>query len=152
MLFLARSGYRAHGIDLSPGAVRAARARAVRAGLSVDVQEGDALVLPFPDKTLDGLVDNGCFHTLPIVRRPDYARETFRVLKPDGHFVLSWVAREHVGPHGPAHRPSLGEVTSVLEPRFLFERTGFRGGRAPGEPATYYAFLVRRSSRYPPAR
>jgi ubiquinone/menaquinone biosynthesis C-methylase UbiE len=66
VLFLAESGYLAHGIDLSPGAVRAARARAAEAGLTADIQEGDVLSLPFPSASLDGLVDNGCFHTLPL--------------------------------------------------------------------------------------
>jgi SAM-dependent methyltransferase len=152
VLFLAEHGYRSHGVDLSPGAVAATRARAAEARLTVDVQEGDALALSFPDGSLDGLVDNGCFHTLPLARREDYAAEVHRVLRPEGCFVLSWVAREHTGVMGPRHRPSLSEVTAVLESRFLFVRTGFEPGREEGEPSTYYAFLTRRSGPYPPPR
>lgn len=152
VLFLAERGYRAHGVDLSPGAVAAARARAAEAGLRVDIEEGDALDLRFADASFDGLVDNGCFHTLPLSRRKEYADEVHRILRPDGRFVLSWVAREHVAPMGPRHRPSLQEVATVLEPQFLFERTGFRPGREEGEPSTYFAFLCRRSTPYPPPR
>jgi SAM-dependent methyltransferase len=152
VLYLAKRGYRAHGIDLSPGAVAAARARAARAGLNVDVREGDALALAFADKSLDGMVDHGCFHTLPIARRNDYAREAHRILRPGGSFVLAWVARESSGKFGPPHRPSLREVTAVFESRFLFSRTGFEPGREEGEPETYFAFLVRRSKPYPPPR
>lgn len=152
VLYLAENGYRAHGVDLSPGAVAAARERAEKARLTVDLREADALDLPFEGASLDGLVDNGCFHTLPIARRSDYARETYRVLRPGGSFVLGWVAREHTAPRGPPHRPSLHEVTSALESRFLFTRTGFRLGRDSEEPSSYFAFLVRRSTRYPPAR
>ena len=152
VFYLAQNGFRVHGVDLSPGAVAAARARAESARVEVDLREGDALFLPFHDSSLDGLVDNGCFHTLPIGRRSDYARETYRVLRPGGSFVLSWVAREHTAARGPRHRPSLREVTSAMESRFLFARTAFRPGREPEEPSTYFAFLVRRSTRYPPAR
>jgi len=152
VLFLAQSGYRAHGIDLSPGAVAAARARASESGLKVDIQEGDALALKFPDRSLDGIVDHGCFHTLPLSRREDYSRETHPVLRPGGSFVLAWVAREHTGPMGPPHRPSLQEVTAVFESRFLFTRVGFSLGREAGEPPSYFGFLSRRSKPYPPRR
>jgi len=152
VLFLAQNGYRAHGIDLSPGAVMAARSRADESRLRVDVQEGDALALRFPDRSLDGIIDHGCFHTLPVSRRGDYARETHRVLRPGGSFVLAWVAREHTGPRGPPHRPSLREVTATFESRFLFTRVGYSVGREEGEPSSYFGFLSRRSTPYPPRR
>ena len=152
LLYLARNGLRAHGVDLSPGAVAAARSRAAEARLEVQVQEGDVLALPFPDASFDALNDNGCFHTIPLRRRRRYAEEVHRVLRGEGRFVLSWVAREHVGPRGPPHRPSLREVTSLLESRFLFVRTGFQPPREAGEPPTYFAFLSRRTDPYPPLR
>jgi SAM-dependent methyltransferase len=150
VLFLARNGYRAHGVDLSPGAVAAARARAQEAHLVADIQEGDALALPFSAGSLDGLIDHGCFHTLPVARRTDYAREAHRVLRPDGSFLLAWVPREHTGPMGPPHRPSLQEVAAVFESRFLFRRVNFQPGREAGEPSICYGFLTRRSQPYPP--
>jgi len=152
VLFLAERGYHAHGIDLSPGAVAAARSRAKSAHLTIDVQEGDALALAFPDGSLDALIDNGCFHTLPLSRREQYAREVHRVLRAHGSVVLSWVAREHTASRGPPHRPSLGEVTALFESRFLFVRTGFHLPSEDGDPPTYFAFLSRRSARYPPPR
>jgi len=152
LLYLAQHGLEVHGIDLSPGAVAAARDRAARAGVPVDVREGDALDIDFPDESLDALVDNGCFHTLPLRRRHRYTAEVHRVLRPGGRFVLSWVAREHTGLRGPPHRPSLSEVTDLLEPRFLFVRTGFRPAAEGSGPAVYFAFLERRSQPYPPRR
>ena len=152
LLFLAERGFRVHGIDLSPGAIAAARARAVQAQVAVDAQEGDALAIPFSEGTLDAVVDIGCFHTLPFSRRDRYAREVHRVVRPGGSFVLSWVAREHSSPQGPPHRPSLAEVTAVFESRFLFERTGFRPTPQEGDPSTYFAFLRRRSAPQPPRR
>ncbi|HTT44575.1 MAG TPA: class I SAM-dependent methyltransferase [Thermoplasmata archaeon] len=152
LLYLARAGYEAHGVDLSPGAVAASRARALDDHVSIAVHEGDALDLPYADGSFDALVDIGCFHTIPIHRRPAYVRETHRVLRPDGRFVLSWVAREHTAPRGPPHRPSLGEVTSLFESRFLFERTEFRPGSEEQGPSVYFAFLSRRIAPYPSRR
>jgi len=152
VLYLARSGIRAQGVDLSPGAVEATRRRAAEAHLAVTVQEGDALALPFADGSFDALVDIGCFHTISLHRRKRYMEEVHRVLRDGGSFVLSWVAREHAGPRGPPHRPSLSEVTALLEPRFLFARAEFLPAREVGEPPAYLAFLRRRTEPYPPRR
>ena len=152
VLFLARKRFRAFGVDLAPGAVRAAKARAAAAGLTVDVREGDALVLDFADATFGGVVDIGCFHTLPIGRRGDYAREIARVLRPGGALLLSWVARESSGEFGPPHRPSLREVTDALEGEFLFTRTDYHGAGEDRRLATYDARLLRRTTPQPPRR
>jgi SAM-dependent methyltransferase len=118
----------------------------------VDVREGDALALPFADGSFAAVIDNGCFHTIPLRRRAHYAEEMDRVLRRGGSFVLSWVAREHTGDHGPPHRPSLSEVTSLLESRFLFVRTGFQPGRYDESLPSYFAFLTKRTEPYPPLR
>ena len=152
VLYLARNEYRALGVDLSPGAVAAARSRAAEAKLLVTVQEGDALALPFADGSFDGLVDIGCFHTIPFRRRSRYVAEVHRVLRAGGSFVLSWVAREHLGPRGPPHRPALNEVTQLFESRYLFVRTEFLPPRDAGEPPAYCAFLRSRTEPYPPRR
>jgi 2-heptyl-1-hydroxyquinolin-4(1H)-one methyltransferase len=152
VLYLASKGFESHGIDISPGAIRAAHERAARAGLHPDLRVGDALNLEFFDRHFGGLLDNGCFHTLPIGRRKDYAREAARVLRPGGGFVLSWVAREHTAPRGPPHRPSLEEVARVFEKEFLFERTRFRPARDGEGPAVYVAWLRRREVPQPPPR
>lgn len=150
LLYLASNGFRPRGIDLSPGAVAAARQRLREKHLDVSVEEGDALALELPDSSMDAVVDNGCFHTIPIARRERYASEVHRVLTPDGAFVLSWVAREHTGPQGPPHRPSLTEVAQLLESRFLFVRTEFVPGSEETGPPCYIAFLLRRTTPYPP--
>ena len=152
VLFLARAGFESHGIDLSPGAIRATRERSREEGLSIDVQVGDALDLDFPEARFGGVIDNGCFHTLPVRRRGDYAREVARVLRPGGAFVLSWVARESDRSHGPPHRPSLEEVTRTFEKRFLFLRTEFHPPREADSLPSYDAWLSLRRTPQPPPR
>ncbi len=152
VLYLSRSGFRAVGVDISPGAIQAARSRALREGVSADFRVGDVLDLDFPAGKFGGMIDNGCFHTLPVRRRAGYAREAYRILRPGGSFALSWVAREHTAPRGPRHRPSLQEVTQTFEAGFLFRRTAFHMREEEGAPAIYDAWLTRRVSPQPPPR
>jgi len=150
-IFLSRSGFRTSGVDLAPGAIAAATARAKRAGLSIDFRVGDALQLPYRDAFFGGLVDVGCFHTFPVSLRRGYARELARVLRPRGRYLLSWIARESTGERGPPHRPSLGEVTDTFEREFLFLRAEFEpAGRDRSD--AYRALLERRSVPQPPPR
>jgi len=152
VLYLARSGFEAHGIDLAPDAVRAAMGRARAEGLSVDVRVGDALAIDAAEARFAGAIDNGCFHTLPVRRRRAYAREVSRIVRPGGAFVLSWIGREEERERGPPHRPSLGEVTLAFEDRFLFVRTAFRPGEERGGSSVYDAWLLRRTAPQPPPR
>ena len=139
------------GIDLAQGAIRAAQGRATRLGLDIDFRVGDALRLPYSKRFFGGLVDVGCFHTLPLELRSSYARELARVLRPAGHYVLAWVAREYGATFGPPHRPSLEEVAATFEEEFLFRRTEFHPASRNPLPA-YYALLERRSRSRPRAR
>ncbi len=155
-LYLARAGYRVSGVDVADGAIAAARARADRAGLAVDFQVADALRLPFPEGSFDGVIDIGCFHTLPLELRRDYSRELYRVLRPGGTYALSWAAREWVGEPGPPHRLSVEEGVQAFEEEFLFQRIEFRGSgerRERGAGRRFYcALLRRRSDPRPPPR
>ncbi|MGA7923048.1 MAG: class I SAM-dependent methyltransferase [Thermoplasmata archaeon] len=149
-LFLAKEGYRVSGIDLAPGAIDAARERARRAHLEVDFRVGDAVHLPFPQRTFGGVNDFGCFHTLPIRLRPGYCHEVARVLRPGGTYLLSWMAREFPCKRfGPPHRPSLEEVTRVFEHNFIFRRAEY-SDRGRGLPKFYTAVLERRARPQPP--
>ena len=142
-IFLARAGFRVSGVDLAPHAIEAARRRAHRAKVEVDFRVGDALDLPYPDGTFAGAGDVGCFHTIPVPLRPDYARGLARVVRPTGRYVLSWIGPEHTGPFGPPLRPALGEVAASFERHFVFRTVEFHP-RASGGPAHYTARLERR--------
>jgi SAM-dependent methyltransferase len=150
--FLAQRGFEAHGIDLSPVAVAAAQERAARAGVAIDARVGDALALAFPRGRFDGAIDIGCFHTLPIPRRAQYREELYRVLRPGATLVLLWAARESRRPLGPPHRPSLEELATALEARFLFEATRFVRATRPGGLEVYVGRLRRRDRPRPPVR
>ncbi len=86
-------GVRITGIDLSPAMLAVARERAIDLGRSVDLREGDALSLPFPDRAFDTVVA-----TLVLCAVPDdraALAELIRVLRPGGRLLLL----DHVGSH-----------------------------------------------------
>ena len=106
------------------------------AGQNVTFREGDATDLPFADAEFAAALDSGCFHTLPIEMRVDYAEELYRVVRPGGALLLSWIGREETREMGPRHRPSLVEVAQALEPHFIFEATEFRAPNSGGAWST----------------
>jgi len=152
VLYLARRGYRAYGIDISPKAIEAARDRAQKAHLRIQVRAGDALDLPYSRARFQAANDRGCFHTIPIARRTEYAAEVGRVIRPGGAFLIIWVGREETKRDGPPHRPSLEEVARAFEKWFIFEDTQFYPPERRGERAGYVAHLRRRSRPQPSPR
>jgi SAM-dependent methyltransferase len=150
-LFLAGRGYRVSGVDLAPAAIAAAQRRADHRELTVDFRVGDALRLPFPRGRFGGLVDVGCFHTIPVALRRAYSTELGRVTRAGARYVLAWVGRESAGPFGPPHRPSLEEAAATFEEEFTFLRTQFSAARG-GPFSEYRAILERRSRPRPPRR
>jgi ubiquinone/menaquinone biosynthesis C-methylase UbiE len=86
-------GVRVTGVDFSPAMLEIARARAVELGREIDLREGDAQALPFPDVSFDTVV---C--TLGLCGFPDERAaitEMHRVLRPGGTLLLL----DHVGSH-----------------------------------------------------
>jgi ubiquinone/menaquinone biosynthesis C-methylase UbiE len=86
-------GVRLTGVDLSPAMLALARRRADDLGVQVDLREGDAQALPFPDGSFDTVV---C--TLSLCAVPDdraALQEMWRVLRPGGSLLLL----DHIGSH-----------------------------------------------------
>lgn len=97
------------GIDLSPAMLAHARERAGRLGRSVELREGDAQQLPFPDAAFDTVLA-----TLTLCSIPDDAAavaEMARVLRPGGRLVLL----DHVASPSPGVRT----VQRLLDPLFV---------------------------------
>jgi ubiquinone/menaquinone biosynthesis C-methylase UbiE len=73
-------------IDLSPGMLDKARARAKELGLKVTFQVMDAEALDFPDDTFDTVISSLSTCTFPDPIKA--LREMARVVKPDGQILL----------------------------------------------------------------
>ena len=87
-------GCRITGLDMNPAALAKARANIEAHGLSdvVDVVEGNAMALPFPDVTFDVVINEAMLTMLPRENKAKAIAEYFRVLKAGGVLLTHDVA------------------------------------------------------------
>jgi ubiquinone/menaquinone biosynthesis C-methylase UbiE len=85
------------GLDVSPSMVKKARSNIAGAGLAseIEITQGNAKCLPFPDASFDMVVSTGSIHHWkePVAG----LNELYRVLKSGGHSLLYDVARDTPG-------------------------------------------------------
>lgn len=76
------------GVDPDPMALARARRKAARAGLLVQLDQGFAQELPYPDASFDRVLSSFMFHHLDLEAKAAMLRETRRVLAPGGSLHL----------------------------------------------------------------
>jgi SAM-dependent methyltransferase len=92
----ARLGCTAVGIDYVPSLLEQGRKRAAAEGLDVELLEGDAEALPFPDASFDAVTS--VFGTMFAPNHAQAAAELLRVCKPGGTIALaSWTPTGFIG-------------------------------------------------------
>ena len=87
-----------YGIDLSEAMLNKARRRLMENGLSsrVELQQGDALRLPFADNSLDAVFVSFTLELFETPELPLFVQEVRRVLKDDGRLGLVCMAQQEV--------------------------------------------------------
>lgn len=80
---------RVAGIDPAPRQLARARAKARRAGLSIDFRSGVIEAIPFPDGSFDAVTSTLMMHHLPEDLRRQGLSEMLRVLEPGGRLVVA---------------------------------------------------------------
>jgi len=80
-------GTEVHGVDPSEGMLEKSSRRF--GSDSVELRQGDALGIPYPDGFFDGIVSHLALHHLDPGDRAGCARELARVLKPGGRLVYA---------------------------------------------------------------
>jgi ubiquinone/menaquinone biosynthesis C-methylase UbiE len=124
------------GVDLSPAMLGIARGRVAELGREVDLREGDAEALPFPDASFDTVV---C--TLGLCGIPDdraAIAEMHRVLRPGGTLLLL----DHIDSH---HR--LIHLGQRLLEKITLRFIGDYLTRRPPPLVRQAGFVVRRRER-----
>jgi SAM-dependent methyltransferase len=84
------------GVDYVASLLDRARARALANGLTIDLREGDAEDLPFPDGAFDVVLST--FGVMFSPDQPRAARELLRVCRPGGRIALAnWTPDGFIG-------------------------------------------------------
>jgi len=91
VLALAQNGWQATGVDFVPRAIRAARGKARRAGMTagqVEFRVDDVTRLTGISGPFELILDIGCFHSLSPQGMARYRANLRRLLAPGGTFLL----------------------------------------------------------------
>jgi MPBQ/MSBQ methyltransferase len=122
-------GCRVSGVDLTPDYCRAAKVMAQWVGLEgkVEYKIGDALDLPFADRSFDVAWTQHA--SMNIADKPRLYAEAHRVLKSGGRFAIYDILQ---GPGGPvlfpvpwARQPVISHLVTPEQMRRLLEAAGF---------------------------
>src|SRR5215203_423101 len=105
-LQLAKRGLKVTGSDVSEAAIRRARElhlhnNANNKNMKIDFIVDDILNSKIRDKMFDYVFDRGCFHFLPIDKRPDYIKEIKRILDDRGILFLKCFSIKEPRQEGP---------------------------------------------------
>ncbi len=123
LIFLARQGVRAVGLDLSQKALQKGSARMVtcraqghRAAASV----GNVTHLPLAAGVFSYALDLGCLHTLDPSERPTYMEGICRVLVPAGFYQVFGFQRVSADPPPDGQRRYFlpGDLSRLFDARF----------------------------------
>ena len=133
VVYLARHGWDAVGVDFAARAIARARRRVRDAGVAGTFLVGDVTRLgvagPF-----DLALDLGCLHSIPVGGRAGYAAGLARVVRSGGTYLLYAFA-----PDGPAVGLTADDVRATFAN--AFDVVGVEEGK--GRPSAWYT-LVRR--------
>src|SRR6195256_3808014 len=92
----ARKGIQVMGLDLAANLVQQARAKAVDEGPKIQVDEGDAENLPYPDSSFDVVMS--LIGSMFAPRPELVASEMIRVCRPGGRIIMgNWTPEGHIG-------------------------------------------------------
>ena len=92
----ARKGIQVTGLDLAANLVQQARAKAAAEGLTIQVDEGDAENLPYPDASFDVVMS--LIGSMFAPRPELVASEMIRVCRPGGKIIMgNWTPEGHIG-------------------------------------------------------
>jgi ubiquinone/menaquinone biosynthesis C-methylase UbiE len=95
VLFLAREGFLAYGIDASATAIQVAASRLKQENLHAVLEVADFVNLPFDDNTFDMIIDRGAVTCCGFNSAKTVFSECLRVLKTAGKFYFSPFSQTH---------------------------------------------------------
>ncbi|WP_420906093.1 class I SAM-dependent methyltransferase [Candidatus Magnetaquiglobus chichijimensis] len=120
---VAREGFEAHGIDLSSEAIELGHRMMAHWGVSGELKVGSMTELPYPDESMDVVLDVFSSYCLPETDFRQCLAEVVRVLKPGGLFFSysPSMASDAFRNHAPARKIdeyTLGGILRTTSPYF----------------------------------
>ncbi len=101
VITLANAGWHVTGVDFAPRAIKLAKQKIKRAGVSAEVFVKDATRLSGIGGPFDLALDIGCFHASSKENQVKYLDELDRILAPSGFWLLYGFLKSGTPPSGP---------------------------------------------------
>jgi 2-polyprenyl-3-methyl-5-hydroxy-6-metoxy-1,4-benzoquinol methylase len=153
-MYLSKQGLSVTGVDFVPDTIERAKTLANLVGAPVQFLCQDFLELDIEPVrgSFDLVLDQGCFHHMPLHERSLYAKKVFELLADNGLFFLRAFS-DHMLP-SPTHdgpiRLSADAILDTFQPLFAIERL-YRFQNIPlpnsNKPQIFWAFLGRKRSK-----
>ncbi len=139
---LAKRGFDVVGSDISPSAIKKAKAAAKAAGLTIEFRVDDILTSKLEPDLVDVIMDRGVFHVLPPDKRSAYVDTVRRILRPKGWLLLKCFSDKEPGTFGP-YRIAAKELRGYFIEKFeilSIANTTFEGTLNPNPKALFATF------------
>ncbi len=136
--YLAQHGFCVVGVDLAQSALVQAQRAATAASLPAFFCRGDVADLGFLRVRATFALDIGCFHGVPVDRRPAYVATLAEHLVPGAAYLL-YAFEPFSGGEGEAPRGVSSAAIARFAPYFMLRWA--RHGRDGDRPAAWYLFL-----------
>jgi ubiquinone/menaquinone biosynthesis C-methylase UbiE len=115
---LTKRGLEVTGSDVSEAAIRRARELYVHKDKEINFTVDNILNSKLPDKMFNYVFDRGCFHVLPIDKRPVYIKEVKRILDDNGRLFLKCFSIKEPRQEGP-YKFSEAEIRQLFGNEFV---------------------------------
>jgi 2-polyprenyl-3-methyl-5-hydroxy-6-metoxy-1,4-benzoquinol methylase len=112
-LYLAHLDYEVWGIDSAPLAIKKAKEKAKKRGISVNFLVFDALKLQSLQNKFDTIIDCGLFHVISDEERPIFATSLSSALLPGGKYLMLCFSEHEPGSYGP-RRVTQAEIRATF--------------------------------------
>lgn len=117
-VYLAKNGFSVTGVDISPTALREAKALAQKVGTTVEFLMADATNLVILKKPFSFVLDFSTFHIIPEDERADYLNEVFRLTETKSQLFLHVFSKRD-----PNHTLGFFRSDTTKEITYTFDKT-----------------------------
>ena len=153
MLKQAHPGTTVIGLDGDAKVLEIGRAKAQRAGVDVELDEGMAYQLPYPDQSFERVLSSLVLHHLSPDDKRRALSEVYRVLRPGGELHVVDFGKPHTA-WGRLIAPVMGRLEQAadnLQGRLpaLFQDAGFESVAQPARFATVFGTLAAYQAQKP---
>ncbi|HWR26394.1 MAG TPA: methyltransferase domain-containing protein [candidate division Zixibacteria bacterium] len=112
-LYLAHLGFEVWGIDGAPSAIKKAKEKAKKRGITVNFLVFDALKLQPLQTKFNTVIDCGLFHVFTDEERPIFATSLSSALYPGGKYLMLCFSEHEPGSYGP-RRVTQAEIQAAF--------------------------------------